>query len=413
MITRNFKELLSTVLSSAAGVCGVRPVVDVSGRMWYATSQFSFPASRTAAVTLTATAAGISVGTGDTAATEFDYQLEEHVSSGINLTLTATNVGYDSPGSPCVEYYLTVTNTGSAAITITEVCYKQTLKACPKIGSASSSDVICMLDRTVLSEPMTVQAGDAGVIIYKLKATTMGDRTVSGVKIVEFGYGTDAEIADMIDAARLGTIDLQEDGGWRVGDQRKIHIDAWTGGNGVAHAAEDLCIVITSFDEYNECGNLFQFDFLDCVTGGQRMNSSNTTSGGYGATEMYTTTLPALVEALPSWMQSRLKTFSVLASAGGSTLSTIETVAGNKLALRAAVEIFGAGGNGQAGEGSQIPYYANSALRIKTSGYAGSTAGWWERSAYSSTIFCYVNSGGGAGSSAASGAYGVAPFGCI
>ena len=412
MVTKNFKSLLGMMLQSAAANLGVLPIRSVAGKVYYCPGNFSFPASRTATVTTNATAAGISVGTGTTAATELDYNLENTVTSGVSLSVATPTVGQEN-GEPYVEYVVTVTNTSGAELTVSEIGYKQSAKGTPKPGGTSPSDVVCLIDRTVLDEAITLANNQAGTIVYRLKTKPQEDKTVSGVKIVSFTYGSDADVAAMIDAAQAGTIDLQTDGGWQVGDMRKISLSAWTGGNSVAHAAEDLTIAISSFEDYNECGCVMQFDFVDCCTATQRMNSSNTTAGGYGATEMYTTTLPAMVAALPSWLQTRLIEFDVLASKGGSDLSTIETVSGNKLALRAAVEVFGSGGNGQPGEGSQIEYYKDSTTRIKSAGYSGSATIWWERSAYSSTAFCCVFNNGGANTNNASVAYGVAPFGCI
>ena len=81
------------------------------------------------------------------------------------------------------------------------------------------------------------------------------------VNIVPFATGTDEEIAAMIDAAHNGYIDLQQDGEWAVGDTRTIQVSAFTGGGNVSHPQQEIEIVITSFDEYMSCGNLFQFDF--------------------------------------------------------------------------------------------------------------------------------------------------------
>ncbi|MBQ1576965.1 MAG: hypothetical protein IIZ83_08395 [Oscillospiraceae bacterium] len=412
MVTKNFKNLLGMMLQSAAATVGVLPVADVTGRIWYSPANFAFPGSRTAAVTTNATAAGISVGTGSTAATENDVNLENTITSGVSLSLTTPTLGQEN-GEPYVEYVVTITNTSGAELTVSEIGYKQTLKGTPKPGGASASDVVCLIDRTVLDEAITLAANQAGTIVYRLKTKPQEDKTVSGVKIVSFTYGSDADVAAMIDAAQQGTIDLQADGGWRVGDMRVIHLDAWTGGNSVAHAAEDIAIAISSFADYNSCGCVMQFDFVDCCTGNQRMNSSNTTTGGYGATEMFTTTLPALVLALPSWLQTRLKTFDVLASKGGSDLATIETVSGNKLALRSEIEVFGVTTYSKPGEGSQIDWYKIAAVRVKTSGFSGSATTWWERSAGSSSGFCTVNNNGSANSNSASYANGVAPFGCI
>lgn len=230
-----------------------------------------------------------------------------------------------------------------------------------------------------------------------------------------FTVGTDAEVGNLIDAAQAGTIDLQQDAGWKVGDMRLIHINAWTGGGSASHVAADVFIVISSFAEYNGCGNVLQFDFVDCCVGDQRLNSTTDTTGGYGATEMYTTTLPALVEALPSWLKTRLKTFSVVASKGGSDLSTAETVTGNKLALRAEMEIFGTRTYSQVDEGTQVDYYRTAAnSTVKAEGFGGSAANWWLRSPSSATGFCLVTRLGTAShNNPNKTTFKVAPFGCL
>ena len=216
----------------------------------------------------------------------------------------------------------------------------------------------------------------------------------------------------MIDAAHNGTIDLQTDGGWQVGDMRTITVGAFTGG--VSFAEQTMTIAISSFEDYNSCGCVMQFDFVEALTPGCGMNASNTNVGGYGGSQMYTTTLPAMVSALPSWLSSRLLTFNVLASAGGQS-ATIETVGNNKLALRSEIEIFGTTSYSAAGEGSQIEYYKTSANRPKQNGYSGSNATWWDRSPSTSDSirFCAVNNSGAALISNANNAFGVSPFGCI
>jgi len=413
MITRNFKNLIAGILQSASFVSGSLPIVGANAVQKFLTGNFNFPGSRTETFTNSETAAGISIGTGRTAAKETDFNLERTITSGISVTVTSKTAGVDSPVKPFIKYVLTVTNNSGAAITVSEIGYKQTLKGSTFPRGTSGDDIVCLLDRTVLDSPVTIEAGDAGIIEYTLE-TIPAEKTVNGIKIVSFTYGSDAEIATMIDAARAGTIDLQTDGGWSVGDMRAIEIAAFTGGNNVSHDAQTIDIAIASFDDYNGCGCLFQFDFIEALAKSQRMNASNTNVGGYGATEMYNTTLPALAAALPSWMTSRMKTFSVLASAGNQS-DTIETVTGNKLALRSEVEIFGNHANSKDGEGSVIPLYKYGGPRTKRQGRNGSASGWWERSPCGSVSgnFCNVYGNGSATSSGASGAGGVAPFGCI
>lgn len=415
MITKHFTNMLAMAAESASSVVGVLPARDVNGKVYYLCGQFTFPGSRTTTPTTTASAAGISVGTGNTAATAMDYNLESTLTSGVNLTLTNTNIGVDTQDGlpyPYVQYNITVTNTGSEAVTIAEIGYKQTFKGTAKPLGTTSSDVVCLIDRTVLSSPMTIAAGDAGVIEYVIKTKPQVARTVSGVDIVSFTYGTDAQVGAMIDAAHNGTIDLQTDGGWQVGDMRTITVGAFTGG--VSFAEQTMTIAISSFEDYNSCGCVMQFDFVESLTPGCEMNASNTNVGGYGGSRMYTTTLPAMVSALPNWLSSRLLTFNVLASAGRQS-TTIETVGNNKLALRSEIEIFGNTTNSTAGEGSQIEYYKASANRAKQRGYSGSSDDWWERSpaASFSNSFCRVNSSSTSIVGGAITSNGVSPFGCI
>ena len=159
----------------------------------------------------------------------------------------------------------------------------------------------------------------------------------------------------MIQAAHAGTINLQTDGGWAVGDERTITISSFTDGSGTTHAEQRRNIIITSFDDYNSCGCVMQFDMWSLMQK-IRMSDVGENAGGYGATEMYSTTLPALVNALPAWLKNSLITFSVLSSAGSKS-PTILTVPNNKLALRAESELIGYASKSFSGEGVGLPYY--------------------------------------------------------
>ena len=235
-----------------------------------------------------------------------------------------------------------------------------------------------------------------------------------GVTIVPWSTGTDEEVAAMIAAAHAGKIDLQTDGGWAVGDVRTITVSAFTDGVGTSHVQQDIDIVISSFDGYMSCGNVMQFDFKDSLAENGQMNTSATNVGGYGQSKMKTLVLPALVDALPDWLKGSLIEFSVLASEGNGS-STIETVTGNKLALRSEVEVFGSKTGSFVGEGSQIAYYTTDTNRIKKRGHSGSAAPWWTRSPFyvGNNYFCCVSGGGLPDGKIATYSNGVAPFGCL
>lgn len=233
------------------------------------------------------------------------------------------------------------------------------------------------------------------------------------VEIVSWANGTDAELGAMIDAAHAGTIDLQQDGGWSVGDVRTISIEAFTGGGNVLHAAQNIDIVITTFDEYESCGNVLQFDFLNSLATPQRMNDTDTNVGGYGSSEMKTTTLPALVNALPQWLKNRLITFSTPTSQGDQS-SIIESVGNNKLALRSEYEIRGSVSNSYS-EGERVSYYNTSDRYKKKLGNTGNYNEYWCRSprrGYSNGFASVTSSGRSSGNSA-TWTCGIAPFGCL
>ena len=416
MVTRNFLNILAMTLESGNNV-GCLRCRDVNGNERFLTGYFSsFPNSVTKTFTLTASAAGISIGTGTAPESEDDYNLEQTITSGVNVVLTGTSYGAENPWFPFVKYDLTITNTGANPLVVTEVGYKQTLRTSKLIGSSKMEDTVLLLDRCVLDTPVTIAPGDAGIVTYRLQTNPMPvPPSVAGIQMASFSYGTDAQIAAILDAAAAGTIDLQRDAGWKVGDQRVLSIAAFTAGGNVAEPAQNVAIVITSFEEYMGCDNVMQFDFACALSSYVRMNATATTAGGYGASEMKTVTLPALVEALPGWLKTRLKTFSVLAGSGGAPASsqTVETVTDNKLALRSEVEVYGSNPQSPAGEGTQAEYYSGgSYLRAKPQGIAGNDTTWWMRSASTNSYFLTASSGNSNIQSASS-PEGLAAFGCL
>ena len=228
-----------------------------------------------------------------------------------------------------------------------------------------------------------------------------------------FTTGTDAEVAELIDAAQAGTIDLQEDAGWKVGDRRTISVGSFVGGGDVQNASGSFDIVITSFDEYMGCGNVLQFDFVGSILTHFRMSATATNAGGYGASEMYRVTLPAMAQALPLWMRTRLKTFPVIAKAGGQSVTTLETIENNKLALRSYTEVFGVSET-YPEDGVPLPYYQTEANRLKKwPGASASSYGWSLRAPVYDTYFYSCSKDGAPVGVSADQRYSVSPFGCL
>lgn len=393
---------------------GLLPLTNVYGIEVFMGSQFeAFPRTRTASVTLNEYSAGISVGTSSKPVSERDYQLDSPITSGINIVLTSTSVIYND-GAPYLQYDITVTNTSSSTVNLREIGYKQTVN-CHRYGgdTASSAAYVVMIDRTLIEPAITLGPSEAAVVQYRLMTVQEEPSVVDGVTIVSWEFGTDEQVSAMITAARNGTIDLSDY--WQVGDMREVEVTGFTSG-GVTNDTQTIDLVITAFGDYNGCGSVMQVDFAEQLEKPIRMHSSNTNSGGYGSSEMATTTLPALVTKLPSWLQSLMLTFSVLTSAGGNS-DDIESVEGNKLALRSQMEVRGGHGNSKAGEGSAIAWYnTDNITRQKRRGRSGSTNTYWYRSpAGNTTQYAAVNRADASSDTTvnASTANGVAPFMCL
>ena len=415
MVTRNFLNILAMTLQSGSQK-GCLQVRDVNGNPRFLSGVFGFPYNPVQSFTLNAAAAGISIGTGTASPTEDDNNLEETITSGVSVVLTSTEYGAENPWYPYIKYDLTVTNTSANPLVVTEIGYKQSLSTSRYLGSTARENAVLLLDRCVLDTPVTIAPGDAGIVTYRLQTNPMPlPAPVAGIQMASFAFGTDAEIAAMLDAARAGTIDLQRDAGWKLGDQRLISVGTFLAGGNITVPAQQVALTITSFDEYMGCGNILQLDMACCLTQTVRTNDTMYTAGGYGEMEICKVTLPALAEALPDWLKSRLRTFSVLANAGGSDVSTLETVGNNKLALRSEMEVLGESSGGKAEEGAAIPFYAGSAYnRAKMLGLNGAAAvGWALRTAAASISILCVDGSGRVYTRQADSANGLSAFGCI
>lgn len=176
---------------------------------------------------------------------------------------------------------------------------------------------------------------------------------------------------------------------WSVGDEKTITVNG-----------ETITLVIMGFnhDDLASGGKAgITFGMKHLMKDTRQMNTSNTNSGGFTGSAMYTWLQNTLLGQLPTDLKNVIKSVNKKTSAGGAS-STINTNA-MKLFLFSEVEIFGSTTYSAAGEGSQYSYFATAANRIKNlQNGAGSAYGWWERSPHASgsSNFCRVSSSGDA-----------------
>ena len=146
----------------------------------------------------------------------------------------------------------------------------------------------------------------------------------------------------------------------------------------------------------------------------RQMNSTNTNSGSFAGSAMYSWLSGTIYPNLPTELKDAIKAVNKKTSSGGGS-SVIRTDA-MYLWLFAEIEVFGTTTYSYAGEGTQYPYFATAAERIKRlSNGAGAASYWWERSprAYASSGFCFVTTSGAADYNSASASGGVCFGFCI
>jgi hypothetical protein len=170
MITKNFRTLCSMMLLSlGSNSFGMLPVVGANGTTYYAGAHYytNFPRSVTTSLALSATTAGIVLGTGTTSPTADDTRIETPITSGLTATVNYVRA-LDGDNNPYLEFTLVLTNSMPYDITVTEIAYNQSFYLGAALESTSTSAVVVCIDHTQLDEPVTIPAGGQNTILYRL-----------------------------------------------------------------------------------------------------------------------------------------------------------------------------------------------------------------------------------------------------
>lgn len=224
------------------------------------------------------------------------------------------------------------------------------------------------------------------------------------------------ELSQIAKAGKVADYMTSGGGSWAIGDIKSMSFNGTTYYVQLIGTEHDTPSSTSTYGQ-SKAGLTFQFGVAnDSSKGGMYattypMNSSNTNSGGWTSCVMRSTTMGTMKGYLPTELQGVLVAVNKLTSAGSQS-TTINTTS-DELFLLSEVEIFGSTTYSVAGEGTQYAFYSagNSKVRYKS----GSTDTWWERSpaSSSSTAFCRVYTGGGAGYDSAVSSRGVSFGFCI
>lgn len=115
---------------------------------------------------------GVCFGTGSTPATKDDYTLESPITSGITVTNPSDVVYHENDnGQYTFSASFVVANTSDAELNIWEVGVVSYLGNYCSTGitiSGSFGGSPILFDRQVLSEPITIPAGESKLVTYKI-----------------------------------------------------------------------------------------------------------------------------------------------------------------------------------------------------------------------------------------------------
>ena len=245
-----------------------------------------------------------------------------------------------------------------------------------------------------------------------------------GVDIVPWAYGTDDQIAAMVNAADNGLIKLSDF--WSVGDERKVTLSAMPAtGVGESHARQTVTFVLMNvggkFLARDTPSGRSKCSFIVGLKNGLAeqgyMNSSDTNSGGWESCARRTWCNTVFRNAIPSTLRGIFKQHRNHTGTGTGTSFVIST---DYFALPAEKEVFGQNSSANSTAEAnlrQFKYYQTDRNIIKKDGDSSlySLISWWERSPsqISASYFSSVRFGTDTGSDSASTANLLAPFGCI
>lgn len=160
MLTKNGYAAMAARMLSAGKLFSARLVSGTSYNL-YPSDGFK-PANAMKSITTNVSFDGVVLGTGNTPATLDDYKLAGTMITTFTYTGSSKSKQTDK-GYECTGTY-TITNTGTEAFTISEVGLQTTLHTSSNGGAGQM-----LIERTVLENPLTIEASGIGVLTYTIR----------------------------------------------------------------------------------------------------------------------------------------------------------------------------------------------------------------------------------------------------
>lgn len=234
---------------------------------------------------------------------------------------------------------------------------------------------------------------------------------------------------------------------WSIGDRKAVTLNGTVGALSLSNLTTYAFIIGFNHNSAVEGANRIHFQlaktalsggtdvalcdsYYNNTGGGFRMNTSNTNSGGWNASNMrknicgtslssYSGTILAVIpDALRAVLKSVTK-YTDNTGAGGGSVASYVTATTDYFFLLSEYEVFGTisrGNTNEASKQAQYSYYSAGNSKVKYNHSATSTAvSWWLRSprASTSSTFVRVYADGTVNSTSANYSFGFAPGFCV
>ena len=302
------------------------------------------------------------------------------------------------------------------------------------VSAPTGSTVTCKKGSTVLTAEESSGTWSFAIPAYGtwtvagVNAGTTVEKTVE-VTAIEVYFVKLEFIPDVLNNATWAQVKQASDSGvasnyWAVGDTKQITMNGKVS-DGLTLSSYSTYVYIIGFNHNSSVeGTGIAFGgFKTAASGGTdvalcdsgyntnktsgqwfNMNNNNSTTDGWASCNMRNNTLPLVKAAMPSDLQSVLKTTTIYTdnTGGSSTSASYVTATQDELYLLAEFEIFGARSYANKAEQTkqqQYAYYVAGNSKIKYRHDSTATAvSWWERSVYATAAngFCGVTTYGAA-----------------
>lgn len=173
-----FRIALPTQTFSAANNYGFVNAKTTTGSGIVVGPYTSFPENYTLLTSISeksSNATGIAFGSGSTPATDEDYTIESIIST-ISANTPTVVTSFDATNNKFVSYVeYTITNTGSASISISELARFVLLQKATALGELCSTSTgeryNILIDHVILDDPVVISPGESGIVRYSASYT--------------------------------------------------------------------------------------------------------------------------------------------------------------------------------------------------------------------------------------------------